>query len=466
MEIHHRELFCLKREKFTNNFSAELFDFFTESKYHDVTLVSDEQVPFKAHKFVLSACSPVMKSLLMNNPHPHPIIYLGGLGHLELKSVLQFMYLGEIKFYKGKRSKLLEAAKNLQLKQLEEAIVPKKSSHEIRERNFHKFSEQKHYENSEDPSLDNDKKSKFENIKLAGEKLDHNDSSNSSMTKQSFSCRRCLSQFNCDTALWQHIKSKHEGIMFSCQHCKYSSDRKASIKMHQEAEHQDINYSCHMCGFKAKDRSMLKKHLQNFHDEETENTYYAEENRLVDNVAILSDECDAVEKKVEQDSDSIEKEIVNENLKDAIYESDQGYKKQFWCQVCSALFNSNAQLWHHIRSVHEGLVFSCPFCEYKSDRKHSVERHQKSMHKDMEYKYSCYLCAYTSKDKGSLKVHLKDNHPGKPIACDLCKYQSKDIGQLKMHKQIVHGGIRFSCNKCGHLSSNINSLQKHMQDIH
>ena len=149
MEIHHRESFCLKRERFANNVSAGLFDLFTESNSYDVTLVSDDQVPFQAHQFVLSACSPVIRKLMINNPHPYPIIYLNGIKQTELKSILQFMYLGEIKFFKGKRSKLLEAAKNLQLKQLEETIVPEKTSPDIREETIPEFLVQKQYANSE-----------------------------------------------------------------------------------------------------------------------------------------------------------------------------------------------------------------------------------------------------------------------------------------------------------------------------
>ena len=37
---------------------------FTEKNFVDVTLISDDKIPFHAHKFVLSACSPVLKTLL------------------------------------------------------------------------------------------------------------------------------------------------------------------------------------------------------------------------------------------------------------------------------------------------------------------------------------------------------------------------------------------------------------------
>ena len=42
--------------------------------FADVTLVSDDQVPMKAHKMILSSFSPVLKDLFLINPHPHTIL--------------------------------------------------------------------------------------------------------------------------------------------------------------------------------------------------------------------------------------------------------------------------------------------------------------------------------------------------------------------------------------------------------
>ena len=74
--------------------ASSLRDDFTSNKFADVTLVCDEQKQFQAHKFVLSSFSPILKNLLVTNPHPHPIIYLRGIRQQELESILQFMYLG------------------------------------------------------------------------------------------------------------------------------------------------------------------------------------------------------------------------------------------------------------------------------------------------------------------------------------------------------------------------------------
>ena len=66
------------------------------SQFVDVTLVSDDAKPFKAHKSILSIFSPAMKEILLKNPHPHPLIYLHGTYEQELTSLLQLFYFGEL----------------------------------------------------------------------------------------------------------------------------------------------------------------------------------------------------------------------------------------------------------------------------------------------------------------------------------------------------------------------------------
>ena len=47
--------------------------------------------PFQAHIYVFSAFSPVLKNILLNIPHPHPLIYIRGVNQQELDSILQFI---------------------------------------------------------------------------------------------------------------------------------------------------------------------------------------------------------------------------------------------------------------------------------------------------------------------------------------------------------------------------------------
>ena len=93
------EKFTLNWYTFTDHLQLMLKDLYEEGKYSDITLVCDDQTQFKAHKIVLRACSPVLKKIIDNNSSQHPLIYLRGIQSYEMDSILQFMYLGEGRFY-------------------------------------------------------------------------------------------------------------------------------------------------------------------------------------------------------------------------------------------------------------------------------------------------------------------------------------------------------------------------------
>ena len=80
-----------------------------DGAFTDVTLVCGEgQV--QAHKVVLSACSSFFSRILLQNPHPHPLIYLMDVGMENLKLILDFMYFGEIQVSHSGIDSLLETS--------------------------------------------------------------------------------------------------------------------------------------------------------------------------------------------------------------------------------------------------------------------------------------------------------------------------------------------------------------------
>ena len=123
-----QDKFTLKWKYFIPNLSSSLCDAFKETNYSDVTLVSDDKKEFQAHKYVLTASSPVLKHILLNNPHPHPIIFLRGVKQQELESILHFIYFGEVSFYNSNMTRFIEAAKDLQIKQLTDTVMKVKQS--------------------------------------------------------------------------------------------------------------------------------------------------------------------------------------------------------------------------------------------------------------------------------------------------------------------------------------------------
>merc|ERR550517_2028485 len=99
-----------------------LQDLYREGGYTDVTLVSDDQTQFKAHKIVLSACSPVFKKIIDSNPSQHPLIYLRGVQSFEVESILQFMYVGEGRFYHERMAEFIKVAQDLEVKEISDGV--------------------------------------------------------------------------------------------------------------------------------------------------------------------------------------------------------------------------------------------------------------------------------------------------------------------------------------------------------
>ena len=115
-------IYILKWKDFNYNVKSRVSDVIKEQSFCDVTLVSDDHKPFLAHRYVLSSFSPVLKDILLNNPHSHPLIYLRGINHKDFDSILQFIYFGKAWVDHNNMNKFAEAAKNLQIKKLAENI--------------------------------------------------------------------------------------------------------------------------------------------------------------------------------------------------------------------------------------------------------------------------------------------------------------------------------------------------------
>ena len=67
--------------------------------YSDVTLVTEDKKQIKANISILSACSPIFRDILKKEKNCSTIMFLRGVQHSEIESILQFIYLGEDTFY-------------------------------------------------------------------------------------------------------------------------------------------------------------------------------------------------------------------------------------------------------------------------------------------------------------------------------------------------------------------------------
>lgn len=97
---------------------VSVFDGLLNSEKLTDCTISAEGRQLKAHKVILSACSPYFEELFSENYEKHPIIILHDVKYDILKALMDFMYRGEVAVHHEKLSGVLTLSESLQVKGL------------------------------------------------------------------------------------------------------------------------------------------------------------------------------------------------------------------------------------------------------------------------------------------------------------------------------------------------------------
>jgi len=137
-----REEFCLRWNDFESQTTSAFRNLRNDAEFSDIRLaVKGEIKPLKAHRVVLSACSPYFHDLFreMNSEQNGMLaspsyIMMSGVNSDYLSAILDFMYVGEAKVAEKDLEPFLKLAEELQVEGLvskdesksEEGVTPKK----------------------------------------------------------------------------------------------------------------------------------------------------------------------------------------------------------------------------------------------------------------------------------------------------------------------------------------------------
>ena len=110
-----QESMHLKSEHFSENISSSLKEFQDLGEFSDVTLVCEGGVQVKAHRIILAASSGFFKSVLTNQSISGIYIYLRGIAGNHLKSLVNFIYQGEVNVHREELEEFLKLASELEV---------------------------------------------------------------------------------------------------------------------------------------------------------------------------------------------------------------------------------------------------------------------------------------------------------------------------------------------------------------
>jgi len=279
----------IKFDSFSDHLAGAFRNFVEEGHFYDVTLVSDDQKQFKAHKVILSAFSPVLKTLLVNNPHSHPLLYLRGMKERNIQAILDYIYFGETKIHLENVNEFLNASKDFGITDAR-SEQKEKEQHVLKNIEFVK-EESKISESSDqfktpqkidsirnmtpgNPELNVMEAefvlepSEFEHYGTSelSNKVEHK-GSEEEIARSAFECDQCDKKFRLQGTLATHINSVHLGVRYPCKLCHKTFTQPQHLKSHIKVVHEKIKrFFCTVCDYKDYYKTKLQNHIKNRHE--------------------------------------------------------------------------------------------------------------------------------------------------------------------------------------------------------
>ena len=247
-DIKMSEKFSLKWNDFKSTVSNSFGILREEKDFFDVTLVSDDERQIPAHKLVLSACSDFFKSILRNNSHSHPLLYLSGIHSTNLSLILDYIYQGEVQIYQEHLDSFLEVAQKLKIEGL---ITGTEDTSDVKQ----------DYEDLNNTEViftaQDTEDSEYDEKKVVGVRRKNQPRAERTVAVT-------LNDYSeADEAIRENL-GREDGV-FYCKVCNYRSNLKTNLTRHIETHIEGLSYSCSVCHKTFRSRNSLNVHKANYH---------------------------------------------------------------------------------------------------------------------------------------------------------------------------------------------------------
>ena len=395
----------LSSPNFIKNIQKTYRNLYLESKFTDVTIVTEDNDRFNAHQFLLSASSEMFERIFMNIDQTSPIVFLNGVKGLMVKYLLKYIYLGEVSVEHSDIESFMQSMKDFKIYSFETSEgeivqeddkIESKDEKSSEKRNEEIGQQVDKIETKDEPSItevaQDYKLMKVEMMNdIDGEDFDFDDSNTKNgkvdywKLKEPIQCNECEFKTYTKRGLKPHILNKHQ---------KHLKDR----------------FPCEQCGQTYSSKGALQLHIKSIH--------------------------------------SAQKELV-------------------YCKIANCSFSCVRNQWMkvHENQVHNlGSKMSCEKCDYETANKQSFKSHLRIQHSDIKYK--CESCDYNCRRKENLKDHKRIVHENILIPCELCDYKATKKSNLRDHMQVKHIKNMLNCETCEFKTLHKRKLWDHNRIVH
>ena len=266
-----------------------------ERDFLDITLVSDDELKFDAHKVVLSASSTFFRNMLRRtSKNVNTLLFLNGVKSSDLQLVLDFVYNGEVKLHQESIPSFLEATSKLRISGLSEPIpgeesAPTPPTHSMDRSELTGFQEfltndktefNENLEYTIDNIINNEDGMKLD-YEIPGseandEMLDLSQIKEETAVKPEFSKAQpnqhpppqIIYDFKGNTdielldAKIAEYAVKLEGKRYKCGVCGRPNRDRSGIGHHIETHFAGLSFTCELCEKEFKSREAIRKHKQ------------------------------------------------------------------------------------------------------------------------------------------------------------------------------------------------------------
>jgi len=264
------EVYHLAKKDYLASVNNSFKDLLYDTDLADVTLACDDDTFIKAHRLILSYSSSFFRHIASKNTSQNVYIFLKGVKKEDLKSIIEFIYMGETNVASENLDSFLETSKELGIKGLTDILgnnTPvKRETNPLVESN-QLYANDPLIERNSTKDLEKDKNT--ENIHFDQPiKTDFY----SEITIQNFKNFAETEKIKMENIVPEEKKQdfiKHEleetVHPFECKKCSYKSTMYSDLKLHDIAIHRNSKYPCDHCEYHTNKKPAFIEHMEFTH---------------------------------------------------------------------------------------------------------------------------------------------------------------------------------------------------------